>query len=270
MGLPINNLSVNNILSNLGVASKKAKDIFYNSNGTLKSEIELRSVVTGELHSKHCPNLATLRVRRNLASFKGYENFTLSVNGTVYSQDWRGISSTMAQGRTKIHVSSGGASFSVSSNSSALKFLQYSDGIIPYWDTNYSVTLENRTGILTVTAGGQSVTITVTQRRKPYISGLPSNPYISNAVGDNSPSWEEYQINSNYGHEWNVTSDHQDFFGSINDERMLRLSYVPELDVGYNNKSGIATMTISLEGVSYSLDVSGTYHSGNLEPPSEQ
>lgn len=269
MALPVNNLSVNNILSSLGVASKKAKDVFYNSNGTLKSESELRSLVTGILNPSYCPDLATLRVRRNLASLKGYENFTLSVNSTAYSQDWRGISSTTAQGRTKIHVSSGGASFSVSSNVSALKFLQYSDGVIPYWDSNYNITLENRTGVLTVTAGGQSVGITVTQRRKPYISGLPSNPHISNSVGDNSPSWEVYQINSNYGHEWDVVSDHQDFFGSINDEGMLRLSYVPELDIGYNNKSGSATMTISLEGVSYSLDVIGTYHSGNVEPPSE-
>jgi hypothetical protein len=270
MALPVNNLSVQYVLSTLGVTSKKTRDIFYNSNGTLKSESELRSIVTGNLHPSHCPDLATLRTRRNLSSFKGYENFTLSVGNTTYSQDWRGILSATAQGRPKIHVSSGGASFSVSSNESTLKFLQYADGIIPYWDTNYNVTLENRTGVLTVTAGGQSVDITVTQRRKPYISGLPLNPHISNSVGDNSPSWEVYQINSNYGHEWDVISDHQDFFGSINDERMLRLSYVPELDVGYNNKSGSATMTISLEGVSYSLDVSGTYHSENLEPPSEQ
>lgn len=269
MGLPINNLSVRNILSNLGVASKKAKDIFYNSNGTLKSESELSSIVTGILHSSHCPDLATLRVRRNLASFKGYENFTLSVNSTTYSQDWRGISSAIAQGRTKVHVSSGGASFSVSSNSSALKFLQYSDGVIPYWDSNYNVTLENKTGILTITAGGQSIAITVTQRRKPYISGLPSNPHISNSVGDNSPSWEVFQIDSNYGREWDVDSDHQDFFGSIDGEGMLRLSYVPKLSIGYNNKSGSAIITISLDGVSYSLSVSGTYHSGDLEYPEE-
>lgn len=269
MGLPINNLSVNNILSNLGVVSKKAKDIFYNSNGTLKSESELGSLVTGILHSNHCPDLATLRVRRNLASFKGYENFTLSANSLVYSQDWRGISSVTAQGRTKIHVSSGGASFSVSSNASALKFLQYLDSVIPYWDSNYNVTLENRTGILTVTAGGQSVDITVTQRRKPYISELPSNPHISNSVGDNSPSWEVYQIGSNYGREWDVSSDSSDFFGSVDNEGMLRLSYVPYLDVGFNNKTGSATMTISLDGVSYSLNVSGVYYSGDSEVPGE-
>lgn len=271
MGLPVNNLSIQYVLSTLGVTSKKARDIFYNSNGTLKSESELRSIVTGNLHSSYCPDLATLRTRRNLASFKGYENFTLNVERTTYSQDWRGLTSTTAQVRTKIHVSSGGASFSVNSNKSALKFLKYSDSLIPYWDVNYGITLEDRTGILTVTAGGQSATIIVTQKRKPYITGLPLNPNISNIKDVGSPSSEEFSITSNYGSEWNVSSDNRDFWGSISNKRKLRISYVPELSVGNNNKSGSATLTISLHGVIYNLDVTGTYfNEGGQQQPIEQ
>ena len=58
-----------------------------------------------------------------------------------------------------------------------------------------------------------------------------------------------------------VSSDSRDFFGNINNERMLIISYVPHLNIGFNNERGYATMTISLDGVSYSLNVSGVYYS---------
>lgn len=262
MALPVNNLPVSSILSILKVASSKAKDIFYNSNGTLKSELELGNMVNGTLNTSYCPDLTTLRTRRNLASFKGYIPTSLSLSVSLITKRSNSLSSTT------VHVY-GVVSYTLSYNTSLLNISQYSDYFVVNWKAVNTSTSSQKQATITVTGGGKSEVVTIKQLVKPYISGLPSNPHISNSVGDNSPSWEEYQIVSNYGREWNVVADNHDFFGDIYDEGMLRLSYVPELDIGYNDKTGTATMTISLDGVSYSLNVSGAYYSGESEVPGE-
>lgn len=262
MTLPVNNLPVSSILSTLNVTSKKAKDIFYNINGTLKSELELGDIVNGILNTSYCPNLVTLRTRRNLASFKGYSPTSLSLSTSSVTKRSNSLSTTT------VNVY-GVVSYTLSYNTSLLNVLQYSDYFVVNWKAVNTSTISQKQTTITVTGGGKSEVVTVKQLVKPYISGLPSNPHISNSVGDNSPSWEGYQINSNYGREWDVDSDDRDFFGNIDNEGMLRLSYVPELDIGYNNKSGSTIMTISLDGVSYSLSVSGAYYSGNSEYPGE-
>ena len=196
MALPVNNLPVSSILSALNVISKKAKDIFYNRNGTLKSELELGNLVSGTLNTSYCPNLATLRTRRNLASFKGYSPTSLSLSSSSITKRSNSLSTT------SVHVY-GVVSYTLSYNSSLLNVLQYSDYFVVNWKAANTSILSQKQTTITVTGGGKSEVVIIKQLVKPYISGLPSNPHISNSVDDNSPSsWKEYQINSNYGHEW--------------------------------------------------------------------
>lgn len=262
MALPVNNLPVSSILSTLKVTSNKAKDIFYNSNGTLKSELELGNMVNGTLDTNYCSSLATLRTRRNLASFKGYSPTSLSLSLSSITKRSNSMSSTT------VNVY-GVVSYTLSYNSSLLLVLQYSNYFVVNWKALNTSALSQKQTTITVTGGGKSEVVTIKQLVKPYINGLPSNPHISNSVGDNSPSWEEFQLDTNYGYEWNVDSSNRDFWGGINPEGILRLSYTPELDIGLNNKTGDATMTISLDGVSYSLNVSGAYYSGDSEEQGE-
>lgn len=262
MALPINNLPVSSILSTLKVTSNKAKDIFYNSNGTLKSELELGNMVNGTLNTSYCPNLATLRTRRNLASFKGYSPTSLSLSTSSVTKRSNSLSGTT------VNVY-GVVSYTLSYNTSLLSVSQNVDHFVVSWKAVNTSTLSQKQTTITVTGGGKSEVVTVKQLVKPYISDLPNIAHISNRVGDNTPSWDDFQLVSNYGREWDVESDNRDFFGSINDERMLRLNYAPELDVGLNNKSGSATIKISLDGVSYSLNVTGMYYSGHDEPHNE-
>ena len=260
--LPVNNLPVSSILSTLGIASKKAKDIFYNSNGTLKSELELGNMVSGTLNTSYCPDLATLRTRRNLVSFKGYSPTSLSLSALSITKRSNSLSGTT------VNVS-GVVTYTLSYNTSLLNILKHSDYFVVNWKAVNTSTLSQKQTTITVTGGGESEVVTIKQLVKPYISNLPSNPHISNSIGNDSPPWENFLVVSNYGREWDVSSSNRDFFGSIDDEGMLRISYVPELSIGYNDRTGTATMTISLDGVSYSLSVSGTYRSGGSEGPGE-
>lgn len=76
--LPTSNLPAKSIINALGVA--KAKDIFYEADGTLRSELELKMIVNKWGLSVYCPGLnqdskiANLRTDRKLSYFKGYDH----------------------------------------------------------------------------------------------------------------------------------------------------------------------------------------------------
>ena len=257
MALPVNNLPVSSILLTLNVISKKAKDIFYNSNGTLKSELELGNMVNGTLNTSYCPNLATLRTRRNLASFKGYSPTSLRLSTFSVTKRSNSLSGTT------VNVY-GVVTYTLSYNSSMLNVFQFSDCFVVHWKAiNTSTSLQKQTTI-TVTGGGKSEVVIVKQLVKPYINNLPSNPHMSSSSDDNT-SVREFVIVSNYSSDWIVSSDNNNFWGyiyEVSGNKKLRLNYALGADYGLNE---IATITISLDGVSYSLNVSGTSYSEESE-----
>jgi len=256
MALPVNNLPISSILSTLNVMSQKAKDIFYNSNGALKSELELGDLVNGSLNTSYCTNLATLRIKRNLAAFKGYSSTSLNLSVSSVSMHNNEL------GIRRIEVS-GVIYYTLKYNTSILNVSKYGNYFNVSWKTANTSTFLIKNTTVTVIGGGKSQVLTVMQLVKPYINDLPSRPHVSNQESL-SFSKAVFPIDSNYGKEWNVISSNPDFWADIKDVvgelgKVLCINYVPRLEIGNNNKHGTTIITIELGGMVYSLDVSGEY-----------
>jgi hypothetical protein len=249
MGLPINNLHVSEILSVLDITSKKARDIFYKSNGALRSELELSQVVNGILDGNYCADIATLRNRRNLASFKGYESFQLALSASSKSYIWYTLNlNEIVNPSNKITVYSGGANFSLSSNNPNLSFIQEPGCFYPYWNSG-NEGLTDRTGVITVSSGSQSKQLHVLQTPKPFINNLPSHVSINYT---NGIQIVKFPIETN-SHEWQITTNNNQFFGYIEPEVLLFHAGFNPIYGEYGTKYG--TLTISRENVNYTLNL---------------
>lgn len=150
MALATSNLSVNSILTTLGVSTPRA--IFYNG-GTLKSAAELAALVSKSGLSAACPGadadakLANLLADRKLSYFKGYNHITnfLTVDPMQLVFDASGGS------QYAFATANSGVTFSVSSNEDWVETLVNSYGIIVvFLDQNTNPI--SREAIITVSA----------------------------------------------------------------------------------------------------------------------
>ncbi|MCT4613576.1 MAG: hypothetical protein N4A49_01725 [Marinifilaceae bacterium] len=253
MGLPVNNLHVSEILSALGISSKKTRDIFYKSNGALRSEYELKQVVKGSLDSSYCDSLPTLRNRRNLASFKSYESSSLACSAYNYTQSYEGIVRDVAMGKQGISVYSS-FPFTVSSTHSNLRYIKTNNTVIPYWETSLTGSYD-RSAELIIRSNGQEKRIRVSQRRKPYLNGCPSSLTFSPP----NVTYKEFILSSNYDiSDWDLNYSGSHLSVSISGSK-LQISSWQEVDPG-DGYTG--TIRLELDGIieSISVQVRGDYH----------
>ncbi|MCT4614564.1 MAG: hypothetical protein N4A49_06780 [Marinifilaceae bacterium] len=237
MTLPVNNLSVKELLSVLGLTSRKARDIFYKSNGALKSELELQQTVSGLLNSSYCSNISTLRTRRNLASFKGYSHVNLNISQTRLEVIWKDTASH------RINVT-GANSYELSYNSNYVRVDKKSNYFLVSFKSQNTSVSNHKDYNIVVSCGSQKKILSLRQKMKPYISGLSSTVYL-----DYKRQSEVFEISTNYQN-WSFSSNNYQF-SAIYDGEMLRVGFFGE-DSMYSSTGRIS---IYLDGVSYSFDI---------------